>query len=289
MDAAAPGRGVTPLAALVARTAHGDYVQAVGRGFVDRRTRRTYEGVTSVLKERFPRVSRTVYRRGLRKGRGEIKARDQRPSSPVLGTAFHAAVLHSMVCLPMQGGAGGGACVCPTGASAPACTPEVRSMVRAAMACFEEMELEPLCGELIMLSPLYALGARCDMIALNRHNADDIVLVSWKTSGTCPFPEGARVAEFAPVLLTTDTDGLGLSTQEYTAQAHLAQLACELHMLREGHHVPATRALIVYIYPGLEGRYRCIQLGPRSSGLETCRRVVQVLATAAHLPPAGAR
>lgn len=268
---------------LIIKNNNKRYIQRVGRkGFHDKQTNRTYEGLTSVISERFPRVSRAVYRRGLRPGEGEIKERDQRASNPALGTAFHAVVLHSMLCSPTS--PGDRSCVCPKGCEKIECTEEIKSMVKAAIKCFQTMNLEALCGELIILSPIYALGARCDMIALNRSDPNDLVLVSWKTSGSCPFPVGTNTAEFSQVILSPDTKHLKISTQEYIAQAHLTQLACELHMLWEGHQICITRAVIVYIYPGIEGRYRCIWLGPRSCTIEACRKVVDVLAMAAHLP-----
>lgn len=267
-----------PLAILVALNTTKTLVQRVGRkGFLNKRTGIEYEGVTRVISERFPRVSKSAFRQGLDK-RASPRAGKVSASSPKLGTAFHAAALHSMVCLAM-----GGKCVCPAGSDSVSVTPQVTHMVRSAMKLFRDLKLTALCGELIIHSNTWRLGARCDMIAARSEHPKELVLVSWKTSGACPFPPGVCIAEFGRVLLSADENRVQ-STQDYLAQSHLAQLACELNMLWNTHAVYGIRhAVIIYVFPDATLAPRPVWLGPNSCGQLACETVVNVLASKAHL------
>lgn len=273
-----------PLVVLLARNLNGTYVQqARRRGFVDKIDGRTYAGLTGVISERFPRVTRTEFRRGLSRSTPAPRSQGRKASNPALGTAFHAVVLHSMVCLRT-----GRPCMCPKSSAPTVVTSEVAGMVRAAMALFERLEIEALCGELIVHSSEWLLGARLDMIAARKARPDELVLVSWKTSGACPFPEGVEVAEFGDVLLDRSVTRVK-SSQEYVAQSHLAQLACELNMLWDNHGVYNVRyAVIIYVFAGSTATTnppRAVWLGPRSCQQRACATVASVLASTANLSP----
>lgn len=271
------GRG-DPLAILVALNTTKTLVQRVGKkGFLNKRTGVEYEGVTRVISERFPRVSKAAFRKGLDK-RAPPPTAKVSASNPKLGTAFHAAALHSMVCLVIGRG-----CVCPTGSDAVTVTPQVAHMVRAAMKLFQDLKLTALCGELIIHSNTWRLGARCDMIAARSEHPTELVLVSWKTSGACPFPAGQVIAEFGGVLLSAQENRVQ-STQDYLAQSHLAQLACELNMLWNTHAVYNIRhAVIIYVFPDPTIAPRPVWLGANSCKQLACETVVNVLASKAHL------
>lgn len=273
-----------PLAILLGLNLSGHLVQQVGKkGFFNKLDGKKYEGLTRIISERFPRVSPVEFRKGLNKDGGYVRQAGQKASSPVMGTAFHAVVLHSMVCLRTKR-----PCICPSGSDKVTVTQEIRNMTLAAMTLFDKFGLEALCGELIIHSNVWRLGARCDMIATRKGVPNELVLVSWKTSGACPFPEGQETAEFGSVLLDRNVK-IVQSTQDYLAQSHLAQLACELCMLWNTHGVYNIRyAVIIYIFAGAthaSNPPRAVWLGPNSCKQLACETVVNVLAEAAHLPP----
>lgn len=279
-----PPSSQDPLAVLLSRNLNKVFVQQVGRkGFLNKLDKITYIGLTGVISERFPRVTKAVFRQGLSKGAAKAAPRPagQKASSPKLGSAFHATVLHSMVCLRT-----GRPCTCPSSSEQVTVTKEVEDMVRAAMALFAHFQLEALCGELIVHSNVWRLGARLDMIAVRKKDPTEMVLVSWKTSGTCPFPAGVEIAEFGEVLLNRGCTRVQ-SSQDYVAQSHLAQLACELNMLWDSHGVYNIRyAVIMYVFAGAtlaSNPPRAVWLGPNSCKQVACATVANVLAEAAHL------
>lgn len=241
----------------------------VGKGFV--RTlpggqEQTLEGLTSVLRRRFPRLSRKEFTRH-RDRKGEKFSEKKKGKSNIrVGNSFHRHILHKLFC-------GDRICVCAHKSTSPP-VPRVRRMLETAHRALEDLRLDPLVGEVVIAPPPHsskAVGTRFDLLARSRARPDSpLVVVSWKTCGSCPFPVGATVAAFGDAALMPGRVNVSTS-EEYAAQRDLAQLGCEIYMLRATHKVDIGGGLIIYLYPNDPGKYRAVWIS--SESLPLCRRV----------------
>lgn len=123
-------------------------------------------------------------------------------------------------------------------------------MVNAAQDFVSEEHLVALAGETVVAAPHVGLATRFDMLCerLYGDRAGRMVLVSWKTSGDCPFETTARRVSITARVCRAIEDNT--PSEFVVAREHLAQLALELHMVRNEHQVDVQEACIVYLTPG---------------------------------------
>ncbi len=232
-------------------------------------------GLTGIIKNRFPRLTRKEYSSLHAKHRekklpstfAKGKGPKHQRSSIAMGNAFHTHVLHQLVCDHLT------ECRCPTRVKT---VPKgaVQDMLSGARAAFELLHLAPLCGEILIESLDVNVGTRLDMLAV-RKGTNRLVLVSWKTTGACPFTPGVVEGRFSRAILEPGAQAVS-NVEAYIAQQHLAQVACELHMLWTTHRVhEVTSAVIIYLYP--DGRSRSVWLSQDCCNPAMCQQVFRVV------------
>lgn len=223
---------------------------ANGRGFVDERSGKAKRlcGIGTFLRDKcrgFPKLTRTEYR--ARKQNRTRKPPGKHASSKQIGSFFHRQVHHQLVC----GAIGAGLCSCPEG-SAPAVDARKNSpayqMVLSARDFIASERLVVLAGEKVIAEPSVGLGTRFDALC-QRADGGALVLVSWKTTGECPFPPELARVSFNAWMCYSVTDAS--SSEEIVAREHLSQLALELRMLRDMHAIDVREACIAYFSPGV--------------------------------------
>jgi hypothetical protein len=250
-----------------------------GAGFYDgkRRLCGVYRFLHTKLKRGlFPTLSKRAYfaRLGARSKRERETTRraGALSSSKRMGSVFHAHAHHSLIC---EGAASvRGRCECPEGkAPKPPRTLADRAllagMLAAARRALRELGAAPVCGERVIAARApVSLGTRFDLLAARANRT--LLLVSWKTAATCPFASSSS-AEIAVDLAARVTEPRrATDTSERVLQrAALAQIACELHMLRDAHQLGASvdDAAIIYLLPGTgtaSVRHRIVQLSGAS-------------------------
>lgn len=234
-------------------------------GFVDARGPKQIKlcGVYTFLHTRtraFPKLSKRAYRARRRK-KTSAAAAGRRPcgtkaSNKRIGSYFHRQVHHALVCAlnvakkkPIE-------CTCPEGPTTALVrkTSPVYAMVQSAALALRELELVPLCGEKIVADPAIRLGTRIDLLTARFHDMTKFVLVSWKTTGMCPFSQTSP-SSFDSVMKRVSKQD---SSEDITAREHLAQVVCELHLLCDEHQLAVDGAVIIYLFPGQESRYRAV-------------------------------
>lgn len=244
----------------------GQLRDRVGKGFIRtlKDKEECLEGLTTVLKRRFPRMTRREFS-AHRDKNGEKLANKQKGKSSIrLGNSFHTHVLHKLFCTS--------SCLCKRKSSS---SPNgiVKRMLNTAHNALLEQGLDPLVGEVVLAPPPGSkpVGTRFDLLARHlSHWAKPLVVVSWKTCGSCPFAPGATAGRFGDAILIPGKVTVNTS-EDYVAQRDLAQLACEIHMLRATHNVPIGGGLVIYLYPRDPSKYRAIWIDPQS--LPLCGRV----------------
>ena len=239
----------------------------VGKGFI--RTvngqEETLEGLTSVLKRRFPRLSRKEFSKHRDKNGEKVAGKQKGKSNIRLGNSFHTHIIHKIFCNADK-------CLCKRKSSSVP-NPIVKRMLSTAHAALQDLKLDPLVGEVVIAPPPGAklVGTRFDLLTRSTaHEGKPFIVVSWKTCGSCPFPVGTTVASFGDAALIKGRVDVRTS-EEYVAQRDLAQLGCEIHMLRTTHKVEIGGGLIIYLYPREPKKYRAIWLASGSMAL--CGRV----------------
>lgn len=230
-----------------------------GRGFYDSRNaqkRRRLCGIGTFLHEKtsvFPKLSLKEYRKKRaikpeRPKKGQVK---RRASNKRKGESFHRHVHHALFCAQPP-------CQCPDGEvkRRPAKDSDAYNMVRGALKFLRDQQLSPLAGETVVACATVPLGTRFDCLARDT-NAQN-VLVSWKTG----YDSIARVAP-SPLkgefMQADEDDRKKASSETIALREHIAQLCCELHMLRDEHGVCVERAMIVYLSPSTDD-YRVIEM-----------------------------
>lgn len=141
------------------------------------------------------------------------KNKHSKSSSKMMGTYCHLQLQHALLCEPVK------ECECEIKGVVRRTSP-TWGMVQAAKQFLLSRQLIPLCGELIVAEPAWGLATKFDMLCERTRNHR--VLVSWKTTGHCPFQPEARGFQLAPLVcnkpLATASSEL-LACREHAAQA----------------------------------------------------------------------
>jgi len=247
-------------------------------GFIDRRTTRPRLlcGIHTFLHKKcgavaFPKLTKKQFRERKKTPR---KHRRGRSSSKRIGKYFHRQVHHALVCSSLST-----ACTCPEGET----KAKVRKnspafeMVHAAKDFIRDERLAVLAGETVIAAPHVGLGTRFDLLGerLYGNAAGHKVLISWKTSGDCPFAAGTTRASLVSwVCRAVDKS---TPSEFIIAREHLAQLSLEIYLLRKEHKVKVHEACIVYLTPN-KREYRTIYVdGIKNRGYETVWEYVVAL------------
>lgn len=235
-------------------------------GFVDARGKKQVKlcGIGRFLHYRtsaFPKLSKKAYRARMEK-KIKKKTTKKKASSKRIGQYFHRQVHHALICAMSEGEK----CTCPEGKTTSLARQDspAYGMVLSAVKALRFMKVVPICGErIIAAEPEHRLGTRFDLLAADALDPSKYVLVSWKTTGTCPFSSSETFVSADRVMETRrETD----SSETIVAREHIAQLVCELHMLRDIHRLGASlcAAAIVYLFPGDGDRYQIVWLSSES-------------------------
>lgn len=229
-----------------------------GRGFYDARPtmtkkRRRLCGVHTFLHKKttvFPKLSLREYRK--KRAFKPTKKSGTKASNKRTGSSFHRHIHHALFCAETP-------CICPEGEvkRRPAKDSYAYNMVRGALHFVRDWKLSPLAGETVIACAKLPVGTRFD--CLLRDQSGQNVLVSWKTGYD-------SIAKLAPeviqgeFMMADEDDRKKASSETIALREHIAQLTCELHMLRDEHQVDIQRACIVYLSPNDSAGYRVVQL-----------------------------
>lgn len=181
-------------------------------------------GVTTFLKKKL----------GLYRKRAERDPdSDVRASSRRAGKAFHRAAYHRCVCERS------GACDCERAFGGREArkkpTPDARALAVAAERELERLGLAPVCGEQVVHSEDLPVATQFDLLCRRRSDGAH-VLVSWKTGRT--GAEDDLPLEPRLMLDSTAPDGEPM---------HVAQLTCEIAMLKQTHGLALGGACVVHV------------------------------------------
>jgi CRISPR/Cas system-associated exonuclease Cas4 (RecB family) len=225
----------------------GKFQEGTQGGFLDKRQgpSKLYCGVYRYLHKKtsaFPALSKKEWL----SRRSRKPLRSQKSSSKRTGSYCHVQVQHALLCSDK--------CQCEAKGVVRKQSPAY-AMVQAAKRFVEEQKLVPLCGEMIIVEPRWGLGTKFDMLCERAEGHH--VLVSWKTTGLCPFVEGLK--RFNAEILVCQVPNKTSSSECLAAREHAAQLALEVHMLQTQHNVPIRHALVVYLNPE-KTEYRAVAM-----------------------------
>ena len=190
------------------------------------------------------------------------RPRGTKSSSKQIGQYCHVQVQHALLCVPMN------KCECKAKGLVRKQSPSW-AMVQAAKRFIQDQQLVPLCGELIIANPAWGLATRFDLLC--ERNPAHRVLVSWKTTGQCPFDP--RMKKVGLSALVCQMPLATASSELLACREHTAQIALEAHILQTKHDVPLQQAFIVYLSPGQDS-YRCIEVAE----LDTATAVAEWIA-----------
>jgi hypothetical protein len=224
------------------------------QGFYDRRYKppKRLCGVYTFLHKKtrvFPTVSKIQYLAN----REHRQQRGQKSSSKRGGAYCHVQVQHSLLCVPT------GTCRCDKRGVVRKQSPAF-DMVKAAQQFISDKQLVPVTGELVISSPVIGLATKFDLLC--SCPTGGYTLVSWKTTGSCPFPPAAQQVS-AEELICRGVPGEDTSSERRSAREHVGQLVAELHMLKDLHKVDVREAYVAYLQP-FQTSYRCIRLCPQT-------------------------
>lgn len=245
----------------------GQLCDRIGKGFIrkDGGSEVCLKGLTTVLKDRFPRLTRKQFTAARDKnGEKKLSTAKKGKSNIRIGNSFHTRILHRLFCSDAK-------CVCkrpPSGSPHPI----VGRMLNTAVGALAQLKLDPVVGEVVIAPPPGAspVGTRFDLLTRSQTPGGPLVVVSWKTCGACPFPPGSTSGQFGEAVLTSEKVRVKTS-EEYMSQRDLAQLGCEIHMLRATHGIEIGGGMIIYLYPNDPSKYRAIWLANHC--LPMCGRV----------------
>ena len=253
------------LAQLLAQNKAGLLRSASNRGFIDGRSGRDVRlcGTYRYLHEKckgFPHLSRKEFRARRRAKRAPTRVTSaegigrRKASSKRTGEYFHRHAHHTLVCKVL------GKCQCPDMKKKR--VPEVRKqspayeMLEAVKRFTDEHQLVALSGEQVIVAPTQGLGTRFDML-FERRGEGRLVLISWKSTGYCPFGDAVTEVSLEDRVCRRITEQT--SSEAIVSREHLAQLVLELHMLRDEHKVDVHEAMIVYLSP-FSREYRVVAM-----------------------------
>jgi hypothetical protein len=221
------------------------------RGFYDSRTskRRRLCGIGTFLHKKttvFPKLSLREYR-----SKRSLRVKGTKASNKRTGSSFHKHIHHALFCAS-------GPCICPEGPvkRRPPKGSYAYNMVRGALKFVRDSNMAPLTGETVIACANVPLGTRFD--CLTRDQSSRNVLVSWKTG----YDSIARLAPSVikgEFMMADEDDRKRASSETIALREHIAQVTCELHMLRDEHQVDVDRACIVYLSPQKDG-YQTVEL-----------------------------
>lgn len=247
-------------------------VERGGKGFYDRRGKasRRLCGIGTFLHLRtdaFPKLSRAE-RRARSTWRPVTKRGKVARSTVVKGSSVHRHVRHALLCSKEAG------CNCPNDDGPrrrPTRGSDIFRMVRGALEFVTRERIRPLAAEAVVACAGVPLGTRFDFLGADERG--ELTLVSWKTG----YHDALEVVP-AHVACSGEfvhaCDPSELPSEWIAIREHVAQLCCEMHMLRDEHHVPVKRACIVYLSPA-DGSYRTIEMDhawAARGGYERCWR-----------------
>lgn len=268
------------LVLLMRQNRTGQLAQRVAGGFVRAVPRHptpiVYAGLTNQIKLRFR--APTGKARYIQDPQTRHNHTRVHGSNRGLGSRVHAYIYHLSVCMAR------GTCLCNSKSSMMVVPANEVHMVNTALEALSREHLVPLCGEQVITPPLSdtariatSLDLLAEYMAPPTEPVGQLVLISVKTTGRCPFSDDCRYAAFDPIMLEPPKKHhiACVTLDEALRRQHLAQLACELYMLRAGHNVKRLRAAcILYLFPHAPvGTYRIVYLANESFAPMACARV----------------
>lgn len=209
----------------------GKLCEAPQGGFLDKRSGpgRLLCGVYRFMHKRcqhaFPALSKKEWL--ARRSRKPLRA--QKSSSKRTGSYCHVQVQHALLC--------GDECRCEAKGVVRKQSPAYL-MVQAAKRFIAEHKLVPLCGEMVIVEPNWRLGTKFDMLCERAQGQH--VLVSWKTTGLCPFLP--HVKSFSAERLVCHMPTNTTSSEMLAAREHASQVCLCTFSLHDAYqHTDCTR------------------------------------------------